>query len=281
MAKDINQAVREVCLWFPETEEVIAHGSPDFRVRGKTFASYVINHHGDGRVALWLNAPSGAQDHYVRREPKHFFVPPYVGPRGWLGVNLDKGISWKVVAMLVRDAYVKVAPAALAKSLGPTIEISPPTKALKPEEIDPLSSKRAQAVLKQLRAICLSYPETSEDKQFGAPVWRVGKKVFAQARCYQPDRRLKLSFWSGVDQQALLVREKRFSIPPYIGHNGWTALDVTESANWKEIRSLALFSYRHFALSRMLKALDEREVESRGGARKRSKEATRTARNRR
>ena len=58
--KDINQAVREVCLWPPEAAEVISHGSPDFRVRGKTFATYVVNHHGDGRVALWLNAPAGA-----------------------------------------------------------------------------------------------------------------------------------------------------------------------------------------------------------------------------
>ncbi len=152
-SKNISQAVREICFWFPETEEVLSHGSPDFRVKGKTFATYVINHHGDGRVALWLNAPQGAQGHYVKQEPKHFFVPPYVGPRGWLGVNLDKGISWKTVARLVREAYEKVAPASLTNSLGKTIEIDPPTAKLKPEEIDPLQSKRAQAVLKALREI--------------------------------------------------------------------------------------------------------------------------------
>src|SRR5262245_29869683 len=165
MAKDISQAVREICLWFPESEEVLSHGSPDFRVKGKTFATYVINHHGDGRIALWLNAPEGAQAHYVKQEPKHFFVPPYVGPRGWLGMKLDKGISWKTVARLVREAYTKVAPAALSRSLGDTIQITPPTAALKPEDIDPMQSKRAQAVLKQLRPLCLSLPETSEDKQ--------------------------------------------------------------------------------------------------------------------
>jgi predicted DNA-binding protein (MmcQ/YjbR family) len=258
-AKDISQAVRVVCLWFSEAEEVLAHGSPDFRVRGKTFATYVINHHGDGRIALWLNAPQGAQDHYVRQEPKHYFVPPYVGPRGWLGVNLDKGISWKTVATLVREAYEKVAPTSLAKSIGKTIEIEPPTARLKREDFDPIQSKRAQAVLKELRAICLSLPETSEDMQFGHPVWRAGKKVFAQAYCYRGDRKLQLAFWVGVDQQALLIRDKHFSIPPYMGHNGWIALDVTKDANWKEIRSLALFSYRHFALGRMLKALDEAE----------------------
>ena len=72
--------------------------------------------------------------------------------RGWLGVNLDKGISWKVIASLLREAYTKVAPARLANSLGETIQITPPTRPMKPEEVDPLQSKRAQSVLKQLRA---------------------------------------------------------------------------------------------------------------------------------
>ena len=53
---------------------------------------------------------------------------------------------------------------------------------------------------------------------------------------------------------------KQFSIPAYMGHNGWIALDVTKSAKWKEIRSLALFSYRHFALGRMLKALEPEQA---------------------
>jgi hypothetical protein len=256
MAKDISAAVREVCLWFPEAKEVISHGSPDFRVNGKTFATYVINHHGDGHIALWINAPQGAQQLYVKQEPKHFYMPPYVGPRGWLGIDLDKGISWKTVAKLVREAYEKVAPPALAKRLGKTIEIKPPTTTLKPEEFDPMVSKRAQTVLKELREICLSFPETSEARQFGYPVWRAGKKVFAQAYCYRGDGKLQLAFWVGVDQQALLIRDKHFSIPAYMGHNGWIALDVTKDANWKEIRSLALFSYRHFALGRMLKLLD-------------------------
>jgi predicted DNA-binding protein (MmcQ/YjbR family) len=119
-----------------------------------------------------------------------------------------------------------------------------------------MQSKRALAVLKELRAICLSLPETTEDKQFGNPVWRAGKKVFAQAYCYRADRKLQLAFWVGVDQQALLIRDDSFSIPAYLGHNGWIAVDVTKDANWREIRSLVLFSYRHFAIGRMLRALD-------------------------
>jgi predicted DNA-binding protein (MmcQ/YjbR family) len=255
MAKDISKAVREVCLWFPEAQEVLSHGSPDFRVRGKTFASYVINHHGDGRIALWLNAPAGAQELYTQAEPKHFFVPPYVGPRGWLGVQLDKGISWKRVAKLVREAYEKVAPPALAKSLGKTIEIEPPTQTITATQFDPMQSKRAQSVLKVLRTICLALPETSEEKQFGHPVWRAGKKTFAGAYCYRSDDKLQLTFWVGVDRQAMLTADERYRIPPYMGHSGWIALNVSEHLDEDEVRELALFSYRHFALKRMLSAL--------------------------
>jgi len=60
--KTISDAVREVCLSFPEAEEGSAHGAPHFKVRGKTFAMYTINHHGDGRISLWLNSPPGAQE---------------------------------------------------------------------------------------------------------------------------------------------------------------------------------------------------------------------------
>src|SRR6266581_4363942 len=143
MARSINETVREVCLSFAEAEEVVSHGFPDFRVRGKTFASYVVNHHGDGRVSLWLNAPTGSQDHYTKSEPRHFFVPPYVGPRGWLGVHLNKGLSWQRVAALVRQAYEKVAPRALADSIGETVKIKSPPVAMAAHEVDPLKSPRA------------------------------------------------------------------------------------------------------------------------------------------
>jgi hypothetical protein len=313
VTRGINEVVREVCLSFPETEEVVSHGSPNFRVRGKTFASFVINHHGDGRVALWLNAPAGSQDHYTKSEPRHFFVPPYVGPRGWLGVHLDKGLSWQTVAALVRQAYEKVAPPALADSIGKTVKIKSPPTALAADEVDPLKSRAAQAILKRLRQMYLSWPEVSEDVQFGSPVWRAGKKTFAwvhvdrnvgqrsaaenaaadgvaagrdargdrQARGGRNTRadqdartdrdtradtllsgkrraspRLKLYFWVGVAAQGLMTADERFEIPAYMGHQGWIALDVTDHCDWKEVRGLALSSYRHFALQRMLKALD-------------------------
>lgn len=255
MPKDINQAVREVCLSFPEAEEFLSHGSPNFRVRGgKVFAMYVVNHHGDGRIALWLNSPDGAQEHHARAQAKHFFVPPYVGPRGWLGVNLDKGLSWKRVAVLVREAYEKTAPTRLVAKMGKTIEIEPPTATVAASDFDPMQTPHAQRVLKALRKICLAWPEANEALQFGSPVWRAGKKTFACA--YDYGKGLKLSFWVGVDRQGLLTTAARYQIPPYMGHNGWIALDVTRNCDWDEVRSLALDSYRHFALKRMLAGLD-------------------------
>lgn len=263
MAKDISQALREVIRWFPETEEVISHGSPSFKVRGKTFATYTINHHGDGRVALNLDAPAGAQQLYTEMEPEYYFVPPYTGPKGWLGIDLNndlnndpkKGPSWDTVAQRIREAYEKAAPKELSRTLGKTISITPPDRAFRPEEIDPFLGKRAREVLEQLGALCSALPETGEARQFGNPVWKAGKKTFVST-AYN-DGRLNLSFRVAADRQLSLSADPRYRIPAYTGHNGWINLDVEEHADWQEIEQLVLESYRHFALKRMLKSLGE------------------------
>src|SRR5581483_496059 len=106
LSSELAICVRRLCLAFPEAEEFVSHGMPNYRVRGgRVFATYAVNHHGDGRIALWLNTPEGMQDAYVRAESKHFFVPQYVGPRGWLGVRLDTGLAWKRIVQVVRAAY--------------------------------------------------------------------------------------------------------------------------------------------------------------------------------
>jgi predicted DNA-binding protein (MmcQ/YjbR family) len=245
--------VREACLWLPEAEEFVSHGSPNFRVRGKTFATYVLNHHGDQRVALWLPAPAGAQDHHVRADPKNFYVPAYVGVRGWVGVRLDRGLSWKRVTALVREAYEHVAPAKLTVQIGAPPNIKAPRKKLAASDIDPFKSARAQALLKRIRKLCLALPETSEGAQFGHPVWKAGSCTFVIARF--ENGRLTLCFWVGAERQGLLTADERFSIPPYFGHRGWIALDVSKHEDPKELQALALDSYRHFALKRMLNQL--------------------------
>ena len=253
MGKDIKAAVREICATLPEVEERMGHGMADFKVAGKSFATLAVNHHGDGRLALWLRAAPGAQHLHVEGEPQFYFVPPYVGPRGWLGVHLDQGNDWFSIATRVQEAYAEVAPSRLKAQLGEPVAIEPPDQTIDPEEFDPLSTSDAQAKLERLRELCLGLPETSEAKQFGTPAFKAGKKTFLTAHRYR--RRMQIECWVGAELQATLTEDKRFHIPHYIGHRGWISLDIEEHVNWDELRNLALGSYRHFALKRMLKAL--------------------------
>ncbi|HEX2473674.1 MAG TPA: MmcQ/YjbR family DNA-binding protein [Lacipirellulaceae bacterium] len=252
--RTISDAVRDVMASLPETEEFVSHGAPTFRVRGRVFASYTINHHGDGRVALVLMAPRGAQAAFTKLNPDAYFVPPYVGPKGWLGIELDKGLGWETIREHAREAYEMVAPPELANAVENSVRVKPPTRKFRPDEIDPFKSKRAETILKKLEAICSALPETLPATQFGAPVWRAGKKTFVSSHYYTG--RFNLSFWVGAKRQAALPKDGRYRISQYTGHNGWIDLDVEEHQDWDEIRELALESYRKFALKRMLKALD-------------------------
>jgi len=108
------ERIREICLALPETSERLSHGAPTFFVRGKRpFTMVLTDHHGDGRFAIWCPAADGVQRMRVDGDPERFFVPPYVGHRGWLGVRLDRGVHWDELEGLIEDAYVEVAPAKL------------------------------------------------------------------------------------------------------------------------------------------------------------------------
>jgi predicted DNA-binding protein (MmcQ/YjbR family) len=102
--------VRRICLSPPETSEKRAWGAPTFRVRGKMFAMYVDNHHDDGRVALWCNATVPDQALLVATQPDRCFIPPYVGPRGWVGVRVDGRPNWRLISDVVEAAYRLTAP---------------------------------------------------------------------------------------------------------------------------------------------------------------------------
>jgi hypothetical protein len=106
--------IRKICLGLPETSERPSHGAPTFFVRGKrAFLMVLTDHHGDGRFAVWCAAPVGMQTMLVEADPERFFVPPYVGHRGWLGVRLDRGLHWDEIAGIAEDAYAEVAPVRL------------------------------------------------------------------------------------------------------------------------------------------------------------------------
>ena len=111
MAGTPTGRLRAICLALPEAVEKEAWGDPTFRVRDKIFA---MAKRGDGRVSVWCKAPPGSQAVLVGADPARFFVPPYVGHKGWVGMRLDDAPDWNEVALLVRRSYRLIAPKRLA-----------------------------------------------------------------------------------------------------------------------------------------------------------------------
>jgi hypothetical protein len=101
--------VRSICLSLPDTAEKLAWGAPTFRVHGRQFAMFLNNHHGDGKIALWCAAPPGVQQDLVAADPKHFYVPPYVGVGGWVGMRLDTKLGKGAIAAIIEQAYRMIA----------------------------------------------------------------------------------------------------------------------------------------------------------------------------
>ena len=121
MSKAVDEALnrlRKVCLALPDTTEKEAWGDPTFRVRGKKmFAQVSNNHHGDGIVAVWFKAPLGFAAARVAEDPKRFYVPPYVGHKGWIGVRLDVKVDWADLASIAEESYRMTAPKQLIARL--------------------------------------------------------------------------------------------------------------------------------------------------------------------
>lgn len=109
--------LREIIAAWPETDERISHGSPTWWGGKKTFATFHDNHHGDGRVAVWFKSSFEVQSDLVENNPDAFFVPPYVGPSGWVGIRLDREVDWAMVTALLEEGYRMVAPKRAIKLL--------------------------------------------------------------------------------------------------------------------------------------------------------------------
>ena len=108
--------LRRICLALPEAEEIETWGHPTFRVRKKIFVGCGAGD--DGRVQMTCKSPPGEQLALVAADPKRFFVPAYVGSRGWVGVRLDGPVDWAEITELVEESYRMTAP----KRLGALLE---------------------------------------------------------------------------------------------------------------------------------------------------------------
>ena len=116
-APDPRARVRDIGVSLPEaTAREVDHIK--FEVRGKTFAYYLDNHHGDGRLAINCKVAPGDQDLLLHIDPDRFFMPAYLGPKGWIGFRLDTPkVDWDQVRQLITDSYRLVAPKRLAAAV--------------------------------------------------------------------------------------------------------------------------------------------------------------------
>jgi hypothetical protein len=240
--------VREICLGFPAAEEKLSHGAPSFHVRGKMFLNFVDNHHADGRLAVWCKSTLEEQRRLVASDPARFFVPPYVGVKGWLGACVDgPAADWIELAILVEEGWRSVAPPRVARGEG-----LPPAKPIPPAPARVTTdAKVAREALDRLTKIGLALPEAVIEREGSHATFRVRKKVFAYfldnhhgdgiiGGCVKSDKRAN----------AKLVRDepKRFFLPAYIAARGWVGVRLdTKRVDWKDVSRRVEASYRSVA----------------------------------
>jgi hypothetical protein len=108
--------VRRLCLALPDTTEKCSHGEPTFFVRKKVYAMFANNHHNDGHIAVWIPVPPGSQATLLKTEPTKFFMPPYVGARGWVGIELEH-VDDEELGFYLLEAWRLVAPKKLRSNV--------------------------------------------------------------------------------------------------------------------------------------------------------------------
>ena len=121
MTQDVINQLRVICMALPDATEGAGVGNPTFRVRDKIFA---MQHPMNDRPSMWCKAPQGAQEMLVGSDPERFFIPPYVGQHGWVGLWLDTEIDWGHMAELVEDSYRMTATKRQCKMLDEQIEMA-------------------------------------------------------------------------------------------------------------------------------------------------------------
>ena len=224
--------VRQICFDFAGVEEKLSHGAPFFHVRGRGFLSFAGGHHGDGRVAVWCRSTLDEQRRLVRSDPDVYFVPPYVGVSGWVGVRLERpGTDFEALSMLVEEAWRAVAPNRLAHA-APSAPPPPPVYAT----TDPAVVADALA---RMTALCATLPGASAESSASQTTWRVGRKTFAYLLDNQHrDGIVSVCFRVASDEAAALIERapRRYYRPPYVGAKGWVAMRVDSAkVPWKEL----------------------------------------------
>jgi hypothetical protein len=113
--QDRLDALTKICLALPETRREDKGSHAAFLVGKKTFAYYLDNHHGDNIVSVCCKVLPGENRFLVESSPGRFYLPAYIGPRGWIGLRMDFAtLNWAEVKELILGSYLQIAPKKLA-----------------------------------------------------------------------------------------------------------------------------------------------------------------------
>ena len=114
--------LRTVCLSFPEAFEKVSWGRPVF-CAPKMFAMYGGNSKSSGEMVAYPHSVLVKIDESERvafEQDRRFYYPAYMGPSGWLGLDLTATkVDWDEIRELVDASFRLVAPKRLVKLLDP------------------------------------------------------------------------------------------------------------------------------------------------------------------
>jgi hypothetical protein len=228
--------LRALCFGFPAVEEKASHGSPSFFVRGKQFASFTMGY-GRGPSA-WVKCDLESQAQIVGEEPERYFVPPYVGVKGWVGVVLGTETDWEKLGVLLEGGWDAVAP----KTARDAPVLPPPKSSPKLMTTD---KRLVEAVISKIETMCrtlVSEPGELEVERHNAGATM---RAFGKPLCYVNDNHhndgiVSVSVRCPLEEaEALAAKEARYYVPPYIGKRGWLAVRVDlvplGSVDWAEL----------------------------------------------
>ncbi|MFN8508340.1 MAG: MmcQ/YjbR family DNA-binding protein [Dehalococcoidia bacterium] len=245
--------VRAICMAMPGAVEKEAWGQPTWRAgeKGKMFAQPT-------HLARAITVPSDATEQavLVETDPERFFIPPYSGANGWVGLHLDEETDWEQAAALLVAAYRRVAPrkmALLAES--PSFEpaalaahalATATVDAAGEARIEELAASASQAFA-ELGRLCLPLPGVEARPGHHGSFAVAGKNFVYVLNDHHGDDMISVQAKVPPGVQEILVSADpaRFSIPPYMGKAGWVAVRVDRGyVDWEEIGGLVLDSYR-------------------------------------
>lgn len=225
------ERLRALAFGLPAVEEKLSHGAPSFFVRGKMFATFADDHHGDGRTAAWCKAETERQQALVHARPDRYFVPPYVGVKGWVGVGLGAATDWEELALILEQGWSSVAPKSAREA-----PVLPPPKAAPLKRTDP---EVARAAFERIEAMCAALPGSECEREKWSATFRVAKKPYLYFQDnHHGDGVIGAWVRGDKNESAALVSRhpERYFIPAYLGPRGWLGLrlDATK-VDWKDI----------------------------------------------